>query len=406
MSLVFLSIISSLLSKSPLHAFQELSLFVGLCYFSLLISYIFLLYKARMVLAISFALLLSATIYITGFFSGYAASIIEDIPLKWPEPFFGFSSVRFFNQYQIWGIPLLTLPLFLIKNLCPALRNTLLVLMSGWWVLFFASGSRGVIIAITTAFLAVWLVYRKQSLGFLKVQLTTLVGGLLIYTLLFFIVPELLSTDAGKLSQLRTGHADRMSLWTSAITMAVENPWFGVGPMHFAWYPNEFSLSHPHNSILQWAAEWGIPSALVVIGLFIYGVYQWIKCFNYKTLVSTDLDNTQISIALFCSFVAGMTYSLVSGVIVMPISQVLMATVIGLMLGVYRENSHINTSNMKIASSGSSVFTRLFAGIVLLTLVWAVLPDLVPRITGQEEFLSYSYKNVGPRFWQNGGIPH
>jgi hypothetical protein len=49
---------------------------------------------------------------------------------------------------------------------------------------------------------------------------------------------------------------------------------------------------------------------------------------------------------------------------------------------------------------------RIFAGMVLIAMVWSVLPELLPRILGNEQMIPRGYQTIGPRFWQEGGIPH
>jgi hypothetical protein len=93
-------------------------------------------------------------------------------------------------------------------------------------------------------------------------------------------------------------------------------------------------------------------------------------------------------------------------------SQVMMATVIGLMVGVYQQKNHSKEMVEECrATTQQRITTRkitrmLITSTLLLTLLWAVLPDLIPRMTGQEDFIAHSYITIGPRFWQQGGIPH
>ena len=47
----------------------------------------------------------------------------------------------------------------------------------------------------------------------------------------------------------------------------------GVGPMHFAYYYNEWA-SHPYYVLLMIAVEWGIPAALIATVIFFWGFYE------------------------------------------------------------------------------------------------------------------------------------
>ena len=75
------------------------------------------------------------------FYTGYITAIAYSVPLNWPFPFTGFTNVRSFNQYQLWGLALLCLPLLNshIKNYKRVLMQIALI---GWWILLFYSASR------------------------------------------------------------------------------------------------------------------------------------------------------------------------------------------------------------------------------------------------------------------------
>ncbi len=75
----------------------------------------------------------------------------------------------------------------------------------------------------------------------------------------------------------------RLQLWRSSWQMALDHPWFGVGPDNFlyayrslyllpaAW--QEPNLNHPHNWLLDWWTRLGIPGLLLAISWF--GVMLW-----------------------------------------------------------------------------------------------------------------------------------
>ena len=98
---------------------------------------------------------------------------------------------------------------------------------------------------------------------------------------------------------------------------------------------------------------------------------------------------------------ANASYSLVDGVIVMPLSQVMMAVIVGLMLGLYG-----NGNQQSNGVSRKYIVQQIFAGVVLVALTWSVLPELLPRLLGNEQMIPRGYPTLGPRFWQEGSIPH
>jgi len=397
-----LAVFSCLFAASPQHAFLEVSLFAGLCYLSLLVARSWYDYRHKLLVSIVSAISLGAVLYMIGFYTGYLASFLEGIPLVWPEPFFMLSNVRQFNQYQLWTLGLLCLPLLVPGLVKPKYKAWVFCLLSAWWVLLFASTSRGVLLAWLLSMVITWRGYRRLARPFLLLQLKCFGCGFLIYELLFVWLPKLNAGGGSVVVQtvLRGDTNDRIYLWTHAWKMIQAHPWLGVGPMHYAWYPNNMA-AHPHNSVVQLACEWGLPATGLILFFLGYGLFRWLKRFNANTLKAAPESEQVLVVALFFTVVASAFYSLVDGVIVMPLSQVMMAVVLGLMIGLYRQSDPpvpVKPLN--------DLAHRVFAGATLAVMVWAVLPELLPRILGDYEMIPMGYQVIGPRFWQEGGIPH
>ncbi|NOT65227.1 MAG: hypothetical protein HOP06_04215 [Methylotenera sp.] len=109
--LLAFSFISVILAKSPRHAAIEVSIFAGLSYLTLYIVNLFNENKALLIKSLSFILWASVTLYLFAFYVGYFSAIASNTPLHWPSPFTGFNNIRSFNQYQLWPIAFITLPL-------------------------------------------------------------------------------------------------------------------------------------------------------------------------------------------------------------------------------------------------------------------------------------------------------
>lgn len=388
---------STLQSPSPQHALLEVCVFAGLVYVCQLTATLWHQYRLALLQLIIYAVLLGAVLYMVGFYTGYLASFIEAIPLIWPEPFFGFSNVRAFNQYQLWTLALVCLPLLEFNIERSRTRRWIFAIVASWWVLLFASASRGVLLAWLVAMLVTAWCYRQIAWPLLRLQLVSFIAGLSLYGLLFHLLPSFLMGGILTGTVLRDQTNDRISLWKQACSMIQTHPWFGVGPMHYAWYPNAIA-AHPHNSILQLAAEWGLPATLLMLSLAVHGMFCWLQRYNAVTLQATN--NQHLAVALFFTLVANASYSLVDGVIVMPLSQVMMAVIVGLMLGLYNDNQPTKKTRR------INFFHRLFPAVVLIGLVWSVLPELLPRLFGDEQMIPRGYQTSGPRFWQEGGIAH
>ena len=401
--LLLLGTAAAFLAKQPFYAFLELSLYIGLFYLFLTLGKI--IKKNNHLIQPFFFIIfpVSALFYQTNFFTAFLASFIENTPLQWPEPFSGFSNVRFFNQYQIWSITLLTLPLLIYPSLDNRIKIFLKIIATGWVILLFASASRGAPASAVLAMLITLFIFKDHAKPFLKLNSLILLSGFVGYLLLFKLIPVLLENQiivGWKPIENITTSSGRAELWKYAIQYIIDNPWLGIGPMHYAYYPGP-THAHPHNSLLQWASEMGIPSTLLVISLIYSGLSAWIKKFYRLTNENKLYAPSHLWIALFCSLCSGLIYSLVSGVIVMPLSQIMMTLIAGWMLGIYFQDQQA-----KPVSQNQHIAFMLLAGATLITLTYTILPSLLPRLISYQDLPYQDYPTLAPRFWQIGGIPH
>lgn len=250
---------------------------------------------------------------------------------------------------------------------------------------------------------SVYFFFKSHAKEFLKLNSLILIAGLIGYLLLFKLIPTLLEnqvTVGWRPDKVITNTSGRLELWHYAIQYIIDNPWLGIGPMHYAYYPGP-THAHPHNSLLQWACEMGIPSTLLVISLIYSGLAAWIKKFYRLTNEKKMYVPSHLWIALFCSLCSGLIYSLVSGVIVMPLSQIMMVLIAGWMLGIYFQDQPA-----KPVSQKQHIAFMLLAGATLITLTYTVLPSLLPRLISYQDLPYQDYPTFAPRFWKIGGIPH
>jgi putative inorganic carbon (HCO3(-)) transporter len=386
--LLGLALISCCLAYSPRQALVETSVFASLCFLSLFVACLFNENKQLFLKQFTYALWASILLYMLSFYTGYITATIFKTPLNWPLPFTGFTNVRSFNQYQLWGLGLLCLPFF-NNNLNKNKRTCLHFALTSWWVLLFYSASRGVLLAWLIGVLATAIIYRKNAWLFLRLQLIHIITGFISYNILFKIIPAYSQHNLVTGTVMRETTNDRIGLWVNAIALIREFPLFGAGPMHFAWFSQ--SNAHPHNSILQLAAEFGLPATLIVLSILAYGLNCWLRKFNANTFKSQKELDSQLAIILLFTVITNAAYSMVDGVIVTPISQVLMFTVIGLMIGHY---CYGHSTNVK------PKVRPIFASIVLLSMIWSTLPEIAQGLSGNEKGFSMGYTAAGPRFWR------
>jgi putative inorganic carbon (hco3(-)) transporter len=338
------------------------------------------------------------------FYVGYITAFIAKKTLVWPQPFYGFINVRLFQQYQLWGLGIICLPL-ISYQLNHKKRIWLFIALTCWWVLLFHAASRGAILGWVIAIIATLIFYRKAAWSFIRIQLINASTGLITYLALFKIIPILTVTNNAATKSttstiFRATSSGRIELWQDALEMISNSPFFGVGPMNYYWNSKLPEGTYPHNSILQTASEFGLPATFIILAIFGYCFFAWFKRFNLIQLKTESAFNRNLSVIFFFTMIANGTYSLFSGVTVMPISQVLMFTLIGLMIGQYSTVENMSSINHKFK------FRPIFALVILATLSWSTFPELkrgltsYNRIVGEyERQFSMAPDTIVPRIW-------
>ena len=341
----------------------------------------------------------SATVYTAGVAVAYLATFIERMPLHVWELFHGFSNLRFFGHFQSMTLPLLVVP-SLLWTLKPYQRIGLFVLSSAWWMLAIASGTRGTWLAMMVAITVGMICGRLGRVWVLKLVVCAL-SGFAAYFFLFNILPPLFDISVIGLAGSRFSDISSLSgrevLWRAAVDMLKAHPLLGVGPMHFSYFPNGVA-AHPHSSVLQWAAEWGTPSALLAI----YCVQSSIAAMIVRIRAEAGESRNFLRIALLASIAAAITQSLVDGVIVMPYSQMWLAAIAGWAIG-----QHLEAEIDYPASRGRpylEIVTALFLAICGGLIMNAVYPQVLDLKEQQDAFMLGHGGVVQPRFWEQGRL--
>jgi O-antigen ligase len=392
-ALTALAITSSCLAISPRHALIEISLFAGLLYLTLFVARLYHENRMQLIKRLTYVVWGGILLSMAAFYVGYLTATIFKTPVVWPAPITGFNNVRFFNQYQLWTLGLTALPLLSFDFNNTRTRYWLHLGMICWWVLLFHTASRGVLLSWGLGILVTAAVYRKLAWPLIRLQLIHFSTGFLSYQILFELIPFLRGSAVVTGTIVRDTTSDRIELWKQALHLIQNHPIFGIGPMHFAWYSP--ISAHPHNSVLQIMTEWGLPAALLILIITCYALFCWLKKFNVGNLQTKTNHDCNLAIILFFTFISNAIYSLVDGVIVMPISQVMMFTFIGLMIGYYHQGNITEITESKI----KSLIKALFAGIVLATLIWSTLPEILQNAADSDKRFSMGYTAMGPRFW-------
>jgi len=391
-----LGLISSLTSKNLEYALIEL-----ITFFSIIISCIYtsISWNKRYIIFSVLALFIGFTVLEIKFYAYYFAFIFSNNQFSIHDFFPSFANARFFNQYQIWTLPFLTFILTEQSLFKKINKYFLLYIAISWWVIFFTTGSRGAVLSVVTALCLVKLFFRDKSSEFIKVTLFISISGFTVYQFLFHAIPYLINQDSKLLLdslEIRLQSSGRVFLWEKAINFTINNPILGIGPMHFAWQDiNNITpsrhLNHPHNSFLQWGAEWGLISLSLISYLIIYSLRKWFTKFNYKTVTNTDAP---LAITLTFSVISALTYSLFSGVIVMPMSQLMWVFIISIMIAKYNDELPIKINN--------SFYLNYLLIPIALFYFYLLCPQLIEIIFNDDT--STIRSNLAPRFWVDGDI--
>lgn len=304
----------------------------------------------------------------------------------------GFSNLRFLAQFQAWTLPLITLPVFLQPNGNRLLKWLVLAVASLWWGIAFFNSAKGLALSILLSSLLILLFMKDEtSRAWFILQVKVALVGLAIYLVLTMAISQ-----SGYLTNIQGSYSNRLALWKESLNYITQHPVLGIGPLHLANHYNGLG-AHPHNSILQIAAEWGVPAALIVVLLYIWGFWSWIT--------HSIQQQRHLNVALSFSLLTATIYSMFSGIIVMPVSQVMMTLVIALMLGSYQRP----TTQQAATSRSSSQWLLVLAMVLLLTRFASVLFPEVLHLSRDEFIWIVTHSKNGntvlhPRFWQQGWI--
>jgi len=320
----------------------------------------------------------------------------------------GFDNYRFFNHVQTITLPLLGL--WTCRSGVGKQKTFAVGVTSIWWTLLFVSAGRGTFIGLLAGICVTWFYLRKDALPWCRVMLrSALIGSgayLAFYVLIplslglqpfgfLFIVVERTMGDPG---------SGRWHLWTRAWEIMLAHPWLGAGPLHFAHFGRDIQNgAHPHNWVLQIACEWGIPALLCLVIAIALGLKRLLSVRQY--LDPTDVKNHLTLAAWLTIGVAILVDGLVSGLIVMPTSQLWIALYIGCAWGwTVSMTPATQTTILRLPMT-----VRIGGGAILLTSIYFLANGLWPEIRNlpayEEQTLQkdlYPNPAFWPRIWLGG----
>lgn len=318
----------------------------------------------------------------------------------WPQQHLGFDHVRHLNQLQAWFLPVV----WAVAAAASARRATyrqgalqlaaLRGVASLTVVFVLAASGRGILLAFGLAVVAAVAVLGRRSTPVLREAAVSAVAGLIFWGILFAAFGE----SGTGLSRLGSGSVGRLEMWAASLRMAASNPWLGVGPIHFAYYLGPFA-SVPHNLLLQLAAEWGVPVALIGVLVAVQGLRSWVGQARQADKASR-LEPDAWPCGLTMMVVAVLVNAMVDGSVTTPTSQIAAATGLGALLAeglpATRRCSRPVWASARLAA----------VALPSVALLLAVAASEAPRLARRHYDLRMAHTEGGdmPRFWSCGQI--
>lgn len=409
---VCLGIISSLTSHFSRFAFIEVSM-IGILIMSIvLLSESTSKGQYQLGKLIYLCTLLFVSIYLVLFFGNFISSHLDPLVPLWPDRLaikiqlgdaihkgtevLYFGNRRFFNHIQTWTLPLLVSLALYVKTKI-AYRTLILLLLTSWWSLAFASGARGTLVAFVFACLVLSILFRKRIFSFISTTAGTSIAGFLVYYLMFKAF-----TPSQSLPVVRMSDTGRLEKWQKAWDLWVENPLLGIGPMHYASIGGENYAAHPHNFYLQLLTEWGIIALFSFLALLVLYILFVKKTFLFNNFTFKELSkrNTYIYMGFIGSAVAGFTHAGVSGIFHTPISQIWAILILAWLISLWNRNS-----NHKRNFSIQRKYLVVFYVLLISVLCSLIIPGIGSLDRDHDKFLKENDKaKISPRFWEQGLI--
>ena len=160
--------------------------------------------------------LASVNVYLFAIFDG-VTKLIDFIP-------WGFVNIRYWSHVATWCLPLM--PLAVLVGPLKDVRSWRIAVLLGagmwWWILFLTTG-RGSALGIAFGVMLAVLLFGRRAFPWLKVFVTYLAVGILIWLLLSVLIPTMLSDGGVHIRTIHAGDSGRLPLFIEAWHMSLQN---------------------------------------------------------------------------------------------------------------------------------------------------------------------------------------
>ena len=328
---------------------------------------------------------------------GFIVGWVFGSEFSYSQALIHFAHPRFYNQLQTWSIPLLAaLPLMFpgkrwIKIAC-------VVLIGLQWFLVIALAARGTVVSLLIAmvFIAFWLPAQRKL--WLKYQIGGLIVGILLYSGIIFLNGLLIpKSQSGEFYAYSVGRpmahtSGRSNFWRLSVEDARNNPLLGSGPTRYACDSELVLPAHPHSFPLRILGEWGMIAFVLFLLLAITIGIGFLK--NLKFQNEESLTDPPLNAMLAISLMAGIFHACLSGLVIMPASQVALILIAGWVLSL-SESSTSEPKKIKFVNA------MIFAALILVSITFVFAIKEITKLPEAKDYFDPSYR-MAPRFWQDG----
>ncbi|MBT8439808.1 MAG: O-antigen ligase family protein [Gammaproteobacteria bacterium] len=336
--------------------------------------------------------------------TGFAAGWAFGAEFSYEQALIHFAHPRFYNQLQTWSIPVIAaLPLFYPANRWVKVVCALLLGLQ--WFIVISMAARGTVVSLVTAmvFIALWMPSHRKY--WVKYQVLGVLTGIALYSSILFLngllIPKAQTggVQTGEFYSHSVGRpmvhtSGRSVMWRFAIEDGMNHPALGTGPTLYACDRNIILPAHPHNFLLRIFAEWGAIAALMVFILAISIGIHFLR--NLKTEGTRCQTGPPLRAILATSLIAGILHACLSGLLIMPASQVALVLIGGWVVS-------LTEKSVPRKRQESIMHVVLFAG-TLFVLAQSTFAITELRTLPVRTSYSADYGTMMPRFWQDGRV--
>jgi putative inorganic carbon (HCO3(-)) transporter len=265
------------------------------------------------------------------------------------------------------------------------------------WCLVLVSGGRGTVVSLITAFTLAAILFPSNRRAWFRIHAAGLLAGVVIYLSLLAMNQSVVPGGEGFVSQSigrpMAHTSGRINLWSIALDQATKQPLLGSGPSRYACGLDPNIAAHPHSFPMTVLSEMGFPAfTLLMLVCLWLGWQLLVRC---RESQDGTLSSDTLIAMLGCSIMAATVHAMVSGVLIMPASQVMTILIGGWMLG-----------TLNIQPTESPVNNRSAVLVLTISFVVAAAVSVFSVSELQKMNLRTSQERTKvlaePRYWQMG----